>query len=252
MGRDEAASRGAGDLPEGGGEDDTQHKAAHRIAEALMDLVAKVPRSSEVPPPGSLVTARDAARARGHVLSRQAARKAAMAAGSLALPPGPLGWLTLLPELLAVWRIQAQLVADLATLHGQQAALSREHMIFCLFRHSAAQVARDLAVRSGERWLVHRASIEVIQRVLTIVGLKVSQRTLAKAVSRWVPVIGAAGVAAYAWYDTQQVARTAIALFGSADPQGVPSADASDAPSGLDQPDGPPAQRTRLKPSGRA
>lgn len=192
---------------------DAERTAADRIAQALLDLVVRVPRSTQVPP-GSLVTAAHALHERSQALSRKAARQAALAAGSLALPPGPLGWLTLLPELVAVWRVQAQLVADIAALHGQQAKLTREHMIFCLFRHSVAQVARDLAVRSGERWLVQRASIEVIQRVLTVVGVKLSQRTLAKAVSRWVPFVGAAGVAAYAWYDTQQVARTAVALFG--------------------------------------
>ena len=31
--------------------------------------------------------------------------------------------------------------------------------------------------------------------------------------SRWVPVVGAAGVGAYAWWDTRQVGRAALLLF---------------------------------------
>ena len=63
------------------------------------------------------------------------------AAGTLALPPGPLGWLTILPEMLAVWKIQSQMVADIAALYGQKSTLTEEQMVYCLFRHSAAQVA---------------------------------------------------------------------------------------------------------------
>lgn len=38
---------------------------------------------------------------------------------------------------------------------------------------------------------------------------------IGKAVSRWVPLIGAVGMSAYAYYDTNQVAATAIELFSS-------------------------------------
>ena len=54
-------------------------------------------------------------------ISRRAAAKAAVTAGSLAMPPGPLGWLTIAPELLAVWTIQAQMVSDLAGVYGKTA-----------------------------------------------------------------------------------------------------------------------------------
>ena len=45
------------------------------------------------------------------------------------MPPGPLGWLTIAPELLAVWKIQAQMVSDLAGVYGKAATLTREHMV---------------------------------------------------------------------------------------------------------------------------
>jgi len=43
--------------------------------------------------------------------------------------------------------------------------------------------------------------------------VKLSRRALGEGVSRWLPVIGALGVGAYAYYDTGQVAATAIELF---------------------------------------
>ncbi|MGM9515009.1 hypothetical protein ACS5PK_12210 [Roseateles sp. DB2] len=171
---------------------------------ALLDLVAHKPASGESPRP---LAEREA---RARALTEAAARKAAATAAGLALPPGPLGWLTVLPELLAVWRIQAQLVADVAALHGHSAELGRDQMLYCLFRHTAAQAVRDLAVRAGER-----AGQAVLQRVLQAIGVKLGERSLGSAVARWVPLAGAAGVGAYAWWDTRQVGRSAQALFAS-------------------------------------
>src|SRR5690606_20301508 len=145
--------------------------------------------------------------------AREAARKAALAAGGLALPPGPLGWLTVLPELVTVWRLQSQLVADIAGLYGQHAQLGREQMIYCLFKHTAAQAVRDLAVRAGERYLVRAVSGAVLQSVAKGIGLRLSRQVLNKSVTRWLPLVGAVGVGVYAYADTRQVARTAIDLF---------------------------------------
>ena len=86
-------------------------------------------------------------------------------------------------------------------------------MLYCLFRHMASQAVRDVVVRVGERVIVRRATTRAINAVAQKIGLKVTQRALAKSASRWLPVVGALGVAAYAFYDTAQVARTTIDLF---------------------------------------
>ncbi len=91
-------------------------------------------------------------------IARIAARNAALLSGSLALPPGPLGMLTVLPDLYLIWKIQRQMVADIFALHGRTAELTRTHMLYCLFRHMASQVLRDVVVRAGERALVRQLS----------------------------------------------------------------------------------------------
>ncbi|MDO9192708.1 MAG: hypothetical protein Q7U12_07420, partial [Undibacterium sp.] len=52
-----------------------------------------------------------------------------------------------------------------------------------------------------------------MQAIAGKIGVKISQQVLGKSLSRWLPVIGAVGVGGYAYYDTSQVAATAIALF---------------------------------------
>jgi hypothetical protein len=142
-----------------------------------------------------------------------AAGKAALAAGALALPPGPLGWATIAPEMLAVWQIQRQLVADIAGLYGRSAQLGPAQMMWCLFRHTAAQALRDLSVRVGERVIVRPATQALVQKLAASIGVHLGKQAAGRALSRWVPLVGAAGVGAYAWWDTRQVGRAALQLF---------------------------------------
>ena len=177
----------------------------NRVTQAILDFVSQIP-SSKIGSSGDPETA-------ARRLAQRAAQRAALTAGSLALPPGPLGWLTVLPELIAIWKIQAQMVSDIAAVYGRHPTLGREQMLWCLFRHTAAQAFRDLVIRLGDRLLFRRMSYAVAERVAKQVGVKVTQHLMGKGLARWLPVVGALGVGAYAYYDTGQVASTAIAMF---------------------------------------
>ncbi|HMN80324.1 MAG TPA: hypothetical protein PKA20_10385 [Burkholderiaceae bacterium] len=184
---------------------DGRARAVERFAGAIVEFVARIPKSRHRRHRRPAQAARSIANA--------AAAKAAMAAGSLALPPGPLGWLTILPEMMAVWRIQAQMVADIAAVYGKSAQLTREQMLYSLFRHTAAQAVRDMVVRVGERILVRQMPQRVLNGAAGKIAQKLVERVVGNSVSRWLPVAGAIGVGAYAYFDTGQVAATAIELF---------------------------------------
>jgi hypothetical protein len=186
--------------------DATADGISSKVANAILGFVGDVPGSKAQPSRLPAEAARQTA--------ATAAAKAAAAAGTLALPPGPLGWLTILPELLAVWRIQANMVADIAAYYGKSGTLTQEQMLYCLFKHTASQAVRDLVVRMGERVVVKKASLKALEMVAQRIGMKVTERGLSHGASRWLPVVGALGVAAYAYYDTAQVAKAAIDLFG--------------------------------------
>ena len=185
----------------------TQDEAGNRVTRAILDFVSQIPDSK--------VHSQHDPKAEARRLANRAAQRAAVTAGTLALPPGPLGWLTILPELVSIWKIQAQLVSDIAAAYGKHAELGREQMLWCLFRHTSAQAFRDLVVRLGDRLIFRRLSYGVIERVAKQIGVKVTQRALGEGLSRWMPVIGAIGVGGYAYYDTRQVAATAIAMLES-------------------------------------
>jgi hypothetical protein len=178
-----------------------------KIADFLLDLIAKIPESHETHGGDPVIRAKD--------LIFTAAVKAAAISGGLALPPGPLGLATILPEVYAVWRVQAQLVADVAATFGKTAHLTRETMLYCLFKHTSAQIARDIVVRAGQRVLLRRVSLRAWQQMLRRVGVITTQRLIGRGISRWLPLIGAVGVAGYAYYDTRAVGQTARQLFES-------------------------------------
>ena len=179
--------------------------AANRISNAIFDLLGQVPESTEQPH-------QDPAK-RSRSIANRAAAKAALSAGSLALPPGPLGWLTILPELRTVWKQQAQMVADIAGSFGKSPSLTREQMLYCLFRHIAPAAFRGMVTETGDRVVFSQASPLALRAIVQKIGLRITLRVLSKGVSRWVPMVGALGVGAYAFRDTGQVANTAITLF---------------------------------------
>jgi len=179
--------------------------AKNQVADAILDLVLKVPPSQENALQNPVV--------RAHLIGRKAARSASLLSGSLSLPPGFLGWFTVLPELIGVWRLQAQMVSDIAAVYGKRSTLGREQMLYCLFKHVSAQLFRDVVVRVGERVLVREASLKALQALAQQLGVRVTKAVLSKSAARFVPLAGAVGVAAYAYYDTLQVAKTAVELF---------------------------------------
>src|ERR1051325_1922218 len=176
-----------------------------KLFDALLRVVNHIPQSSEH-------EARDAV-GRARKLIANASVKAAAISGSLALPAGPLGWLTIVPDLTAIWRLQAQLVADIGGVFGKQAKLTDEAMMYCLFKHAAAQIMRDMVTRMGERVVVQRMSVRMTHDLLHGIGVKIAQRAARGGALRLLPLIGALGVAAYAYYDTESVGKTAIELF---------------------------------------
>lgn len=183
----------------------TDDAPLQKLLDALQRFLSEIPSTEEVASQGPDERAREVA--------RNAAIKAAIVSGGLALPPGPFGYVTIIPDLVGIWKIPAQMVADIAGAFGKTAYLGREQMLYCLFRHAAAQALRDIVVRVGERVLIRRPALRVIQQVLRKIGVRITQRLAGGAIARWLPIVGALGVGAYAYYDTGQVAETAIDLF---------------------------------------
>lgn len=89
-------------------------KDVNFITDALLKLSSNIPDSDED------VSSHPEIRAT--LIARKAATKAAAVSGTLALPPGPAGLVTIVPDLIAIWRIQQAVVADIAAIYGKTAS----------------------------------------------------------------------------------------------------------------------------------
>lgn len=176
-----------------------------RVGEAILDIIGNVPKSA--------LGAADDPEARAKRSISIATMKAAALSGGLALPSGPIGFLTIIPDLVLVWKLQARLAVDMAAVFGREKTMTQEALLYCLFHHAAADEMRDVAVRVGGRVVFRKATEAVLGKVARDVGLRMAQRFLRRALARVIPLLGAVGVGAYAYYDTACVGKTTLELL---------------------------------------
>jgi len=177
------------------------------ITHNLQQIIATIPETKEVES--------DDPDARASQIAHLAATKAAASSALAALAPGPFGWATIIPDLLNVWRIQRKMISDISAVYGQQEALTFETMLYCLFRHGSARIVGELVMEVGERVIVRRTSLRIIQVILQKIGIKVTQRITKQLIGRMVPIFGSAALAAFTYHETIKVAGTAKSLFSS-------------------------------------
>ena len=152
------------------------------LAETILQAIGKVPPTAEP----KISNPEDRARE----IASSAASRAGLAAGTMAAPPGLTGLLTLVPELMTVWRIQTQMVADIAGTYGQASKLTREQMMYCLFEAAAAKTVSALVVMVGESVTIRRPTLIALQGMAAKIGIKVIQRLLGRGIVRWMPLVG--------------------------------------------------------------
>lgn len=172
---------------------------------ALENLALQIPTSNE---PVSSNPGKRAAE-----IIRTSGLMAGALSATLAIPPGPMGMLTVIPDLLKVWQIQQQMVADIAACYGKTYLLNRQMMVYCLFRHGAAMLLRDVVARVGERVVVKQGSLRIIRQTLRKIGIHVTQKAIGKSLSRWLPIVGPVLIGGYSMMDTRKVGKTAVDTF---------------------------------------
>lgn len=172
-----------------------------KLNSLLLDLLTQIP---EPHADSKMKSSRD--------LTRTASLKAAAISGTLSIPAGPLAVVTLLPDVVAVWKLQAQLVADIAASYNKHHLLNREILIYCLFG-TGQSAAQDIVARVGQRFIVRKSSQKAFESFLGKIAIRVGRSLVGDRVARWIPVVGALFVARYSFKDTKKVGVAAEELF---------------------------------------
>ncbi len=151
---------------------------------------------------------------------RRSCKKAGLLSAALSLPTGPLGLITLMPDLTGVWKIQSQMVSDIASAYGEHRRLEREQMLFFLFRHSISHLVGDVIAKSGERYIVQKLSEKAFGNLLEKIAIRAGSSVTMRATKIMFPLIGSAVLGAYSYRDTLQVGATTKEFFSMKNEQG--------------------------------
>ncbi len=144
---------------------------------------------------------------------QQASWKTAAISATCSLPGGPIGFLTILPELIMIFRVQGYLVKDIAAIYGKDAQLTKELLLFSLFKNGGAHLFRKFVEETSVKILIRPATVKTFQTLLEKVGLSISRRILRKNLTRWVPLAGAVMTGGFTFFDTTTVGRNAKEIF---------------------------------------
>ncbi len=180
------------------------------IINVLNEIVSNIPEHSFSIEGNSKKSGSDA---QGRI-NKAAIQAAALSAG-LAIPPGFAGFVTLIPGILAIWKLQRKLVMEIADLYGADPVMRRKRMIHCFAGHSAAQLAKDLLVKDKKWLFLKKTTGEGTEQLMRHLGIGiVKKKGVHCFVQRMVPVLGSVLAGVYAFYDTQRVGRAALEHFG--------------------------------------
>jgi uncharacterized tellurite resistance protein B-like protein/uncharacterized protein (DUF697 family) len=132
--------------------------------------------------------------------------------GGAGLVPGPWGMAAVIPEIAAVIRNQLAMIYDVGMAYGKSKVLNKELLAGVLLTAMGSS-AGSLLVMQGSKVLVKRVALRSFQRIIVLLAGKITQQALKSAISKWLPVVGAAAMAVWSNYLTRQVGKKAIEIF---------------------------------------
>ena len=131
--------------------------------------------------------------------------------GTVGLVPGPWGMAAALPEIILIMKQQMKMIYDIGKSYGHDKISSE---LLLLVTVSGAGIgAGTLLVMHGQKIMAKRVGQRALQKLITILGGKITQQAAKAAAAKWLPVAGAVGMAAWSKYSTKKAADRAIDIF---------------------------------------
>jgi len=135
-----------------------------------------------------------------------------LVSGGISLIPGPWGMAAAIPEVTLVIRNQLAMIYDIGMAYGKGQVLNKE-LLAGIFLSAMGTSTGALLIMHGGTVLVRRVSLRVFQRVVILMAGDVTQRMLKSLISKWLPVVGAAAMAAWSSYTTRQIGKKAVEIL---------------------------------------
>ncbi len=143
----------------------------------------------------------------------KASWKAFAVSTAASLPPGPIGVLTILPELIAVTRIQLGLIGKIARYFGKDEMLNGTIIVLILGNAAGITVGREFLKCVDNKIIIQRMSLLALQNFAARIGAKILGRIVARMPTRWIPLVTAPLFGAISKKATERVGWETVTLF---------------------------------------
>lgn len=144
---------------------------------------------------------------------KTASRKAFLVSAAAGVVPGPWGWATILPEIIAVTKIQIDLIHSIAAFYKKHAQLTPSLTLLIFAGQAKIQIGKNLVRNTAGKFVVRemtkKTARQVAQRVGAAIGVKITTRAL----GRMIPFILAPLFGAMSKSMTTDIGNEAIKIF---------------------------------------
>jgi len=180
-----------------------------KVLQALLALESDLPRSKYEASANPQKTA--------SAIATGAAWKCALISSAASLPPGPIGAVTALFNTFAIQKTQRQMLADLAAVYGKSPRPILSQQSHTALEQHAAKKASNAAVRFGRAKLMGK-TLSIPNRAFAKVGgVAQTQLAVRYGLARCLPILGAAGVGTFTYFETRKIAAEATLALGRQD-----------------------------------
>jgi hypothetical protein len=127
--------------------------------------------------------------------------------------PGLGGILSILPETYLLLKLQARMVKDIAILLGRETLLSKEILLYCLFKDNKENMFETTIRMSGTKLLIRPISMQYVQNIYSKLVLDKAGNIKNQKGKLLYSFISAFTNGSLSYLDTQIVGNTANSLF---------------------------------------
>ncbi|MEI9479824.1 MAG: hypothetical protein WCO26_25080 [Deltaproteobacteria bacterium] len=144
---------------------------------------------------------------------RKASRAAFLISTGAGIPTGPMGLATIVPEVVALIKLQIDLIFKVAKFHQQEAKVNKTIILTVLGVAMGVVLKHALVNKVGTRLIVKALSAEGAKRITREIGEKFATGLLKRGLGRWIPLMLAPVFGYLSLSMTRKVGREAESLF---------------------------------------
>ena len=121
----------------------------------------------------------------------EAAHKAFKISTALGLIPGPIGFVSIIPEAVAITRLDINLIHRIARHYNRTEMVDKEIVLLILANVMGVAGGEALIRKAGAALVIRSANTRAVRALARKIGTRIVDRAAEKAIGRWIPLLTA-------------------------------------------------------------